>query len=71
MKRIRDGWKFGDFDIEYYVNRNRIAALNRFGSLLDSNRRVKGTDIWFDQNWVFHKGDDYGPSEKSEQMDKR
>ncbi len=46
------------FNVDFYVKRNRAAALKRYGFRLDENRRVKGTDIWFDKNWVFHRGEE-------------
>ena len=43
------------FDYNFYINRNKTVALNKYGSRIDSERRVIGTDIWFDEFWRFHK----------------
>lgn len=43
------------FDPTPYIERNRKVAMERYGILLDENRRVSGTDIWFDEEWRFHK----------------
>lgn len=48
MKRINE---------EFYVKRNEESARERYGDLLDENRRVKGTDIWFDWRWRIHVGE--------------
>lgn len=45
-----------NFDPTLYIERNRKVAMERYGILLDENRRVSGTDIWFDDKWRFHKG---------------
>ena len=45
------------FDISNFVKRNRAVAISRYGDLLDENRRVKGTDIWFDGYWRMHRGE--------------
>lgn len=52
MKRLKPD----KFDREFYIRRNKSVALELYGSRLDENRRVKGTDIWFDENWIFHRG---------------
>lgn len=52
MKRLKPD----KFDREFYIQRNKSVALELYGSRLDENRRVKGTDIWFDENWIFHRG---------------
>lgn len=44
------------FDYEYYTNRNKEIAYARYGNLIDENRCVKGTDIWFDNFWRVHTG---------------
>lgn len=46
-----------NFDPTPYIERNRKVAMERYGILLDENRRVSGTDIWFDDEWRFHKGE--------------
>ena len=46
-----------DFNPQLYVKRNREVALRRYGNLLDENRKVVGTDIWFDEMWRLHRGD--------------
>ena len=43
-------------DYNYYINRNKEIAYARYGNLIDKNRRVKGTDIWFDEFWRYHNG---------------
>lgn len=45
------------FAIADFVKRNRAVAIARYRNLLDENRRVKGTDIWFDGYWRMHKGE--------------
>lgn len=44
------------FSISDFIKRNRDLAIKRYGDLLDENRRVKGTDIWFDECWRMHRG---------------
>lgn len=48
------------FDMEFFIKRNHDVAIQKYGELLDENRCVKGTDIWFDACWRMHKGG--GPS---------
>lgn len=50
-----------NFDPTPYIERNRKVAMERYGILLDENRRVSGTDIWFDDYWRFHRGDKENP----------
>lgn len=50
------------FSIADFVNRNRAVAIARYGDLLDENRCVKGTDIWFDGYWRMHR--EKGPINK-------
>lgn len=45
------------FAIADFVKRNRDVAIARYGNLLDENRCVKGTDIWFDGYWRMHRGE--------------
>lgn len=45
------------FTIADFIKRNRSVAIARYGDLLDENRRVKGTDIWFDGYWRMHRGE--------------
>lgn len=45
-----------NFDPIPYIERNRKVAMERYGVLLDDNGRVSGTDIWFDEEWRFHRG---------------
>lgn len=44
------------FDYEYYVNRNKEIAYASYGDLIDENRSVVGTNIWFDKFWRYHNG---------------
>lgn len=46
------------FDYEWYIQRNKEIAMKRYGNLLDENRRVKGTNIWFDDYWRIHETED-------------
>ena len=39
------------------IARNEQIARERYGSLLTEDRRVEGTDIWFDEGWRMHVGD--------------
>ena len=45
------------FSIADFVKRNRAIAIARYGDLLDENRCVRGTDIWFDGYWRMHRGE--------------
>lgn len=49
--------KMKKFDREFYIERNKSIAMSRYGKLIDENRRVKGTDIWFDETWILHRGE--------------
>ena len=42
------------FDYDVYIRRNELKAKSRYGNLIDKNRRVSGTNIWFDEKWRFH-----------------
>ena len=42
------------FDISFYIARNEQTARELYGNRLDENRRVKGTNIWFDDWWRIH-----------------
>ena len=44
----------GCFDYDFYIKRNEQVAKEKYGKLLDENRRVIGTDIWFDNCWRLH-----------------
>lgn len=41
-------------DKEFYINRNKQSAIELYGERLDKNRRVVGTNIWFDSFWRIH-----------------
>ena len=43
---------------DFYIKRNEESARKLYGDLLDENRRVKGTDIWFDYVWRIHIGEE-------------
>ena len=43
-----------DFDYDFYIKRNEQVAMEKYGELLDENRRVIGTNIWFDDCWRIH-----------------
>ena len=43
-----------DFDYDFYIKRNEQIAREKYGELLDENRRVVGTNIWFDDCWRIH-----------------
>lgn len=45
------------FAIDDFIKRNRDVAVSRYADLLDENRSVKGTDIWFDEYWRMHIGE--------------
>lgn len=42
------------FDKEIFIKRNEYVARKMYGYKLDTNRRVVGTDIWFDSFWRIH-----------------
>ena len=42
------------FDYDWYIERNKEIAMKQYGDRLDENRRVKGTNIWFDDWWRIH-----------------
>lgn len=39
---------------EYYIKRNEKAAKSLYGNKIDSNKKVNGTNIWFDIFWRMH-----------------
>lgn len=41
-------------DKDFYIKRNELTARKLYGDRLDENRRVKGTNIWFDSFWRIH-----------------
>ena len=43
-----------DFDFDFYIKRNEQVAKEKYGEWLDENRRVVGTNIWFDDCWRVH-----------------
>ena len=43
-----------NFDRGFYIKRNEETAKRLYGNRLDENRRVKGTNIWFDAYWRIH-----------------
>lgn len=45
-----------EFDYNFYANRNRQIAYEKYGNLIDKNRHVIGTLIWFDKYWRYHYG---------------
>lgn len=45
-----------EFDREFYIRRNKDVAMARYGPYIMPDRTVRGTDIWFDENWVIHEG---------------
>lgn len=49
--------KFESYNYLGCVSRNEQIARERYGSLLTEDRRVEGTDIWFDEGWRMHTGD--------------
>ena len=56
------------FAISDFVKRNHDVAIARYRDLLDENRRVKGTDIWFDGYWRMHKGEFKGELRKLQEI---
>ena len=40
--------------MEFYIKRNEETAKQLYGNKLDENRRVIGTNIWFDYYWRIH-----------------
>ena len=49
--------KIEEYDYSRCVARNEQVARERYGSRLTEDRRVEGTDIWFDDGWRIHVGD--------------
>lgn len=43
-----------DFDYDFYIKRNEQVVKEKYGEWLDDNRRVVGTNIWFDDCWRMH-----------------
>lgn len=43
------------FDFTWYLQRNKESAIRLYGDRLDKNRKVKGTNIWFDYYWRIHE----------------
>ena len=43
-----------NFNAEFYIKRNEETAKKLYGDKLDKNKRVKGTNIWFDDWWRIH-----------------
>lgn len=44
------------FDYNWYIERNHQIAYTRYGNLIDKDKRVAGTNIWFDEFWRYHNG---------------
>lgn len=38
----------------FYVEKNKQIAISIYGDRLDENRKVIGTNIWFDYYWRIH-----------------
>lgn len=49
--------KFESYSYLGCASRNEQVARERYGSRLTEDRRVEGTDIWFDEGWRMHVGD--------------
>lgn len=49
--------KIEEYDYFRCVTRNEQIAKERYSSRLTEDRRVEGTDIWFDESWRMHIGD--------------
>lgn len=47
-----------EFNYNFYINRNKEVAYARYGNLINENRCVAGTEIWFDEYWRIHNGFD-------------
>lgn len=41
-------------DKNFYIERNKKIAMEIHGEKLGKDRRVKGTNIWYDEFWRFH-----------------
>lgn len=39
---------------EFYAKKNKQTAISIYGDRLDENRKVIGTNIWFDYYWRIH-----------------
>lgn len=44
----------GSFDEASYIKRNAETAKMLYGDKLDKDRKVIGTNIWFDSYWRIH-----------------
>ena len=39
------------FDEDYYIKRNKLVALEKYGNRLDKNKNIIGTNYCFDWAW--------------------
>ena len=46
-------WRCG-MDKEFFIDRNRQVAKELYGDKIDKDRKVIGTNIWFDSFWRIH-----------------
>ena len=44
-----------NFDIELLVEIHRQTAISLYGNMLDKNKNVIGTDLYFDEFWRLRK----------------
>lgn len=45
-----------EFNYNFYINRNKQIAYEKYGNLINGNRCVIGATIWFDEYWRYHNG---------------
>lgn len=39
------------FDYDFYIQRNKEVAMEKYGHRLDKNRNIQGTNYYFDSMW--------------------
>lgn len=39
------------FDYDFYIQRNKEAAMERYGHRLDEHKNIRGTNYYFDSMW--------------------
>ena len=40
-----------NFDYDFYIQRNKEVAMEKYGHKLDENRNIRGTNYYFDSMW--------------------
>ena len=63
MRRLREKFKLEPFDYQRCMERNEQIVRERFGDRLTEDRRIEGTDMYFDYVWrlcIRHAMEDEG-----------